>query len=239
VKLTNDLNNDSDFIYLDFSYLHVTDWTIRAKMINYKLTIYNSYVDSSKPFILEYAVLNVNSKNDLRRVLNIVINHRNVIGVFGLRPLNYGYPKRIHMVIKGTIGDSTRYLAHMYNGIEVGAYYKDGVERWGFLFPTYHAADSFINEISKRGKVVNATKKQANLEDYLEWHGHNLNFVLNSTELKALNYAYKRGFFQVPKRAALKDLAKDLGLSPATVDKYIRSAVNKIIRNIFWFNDTT
>lgn len=226
--------SNSNIIYVELDYLHTTDWTMRAKVVDYDMVIFDSYVDSLKSFTLEYGILRVNTRDDLRRVLSILMNHRNILNVFGLKPLNYGYPKKVRLVVKGSIGDSTRYLAHMYNGAEISAHYKNGVEKWGFLFPNNEAADSFINEISKHGKVINIHKRQIdNVEDYIELYGNKLSLVLDDIEAQVLSYAYKKGFFNFPKKVLLKDLASDLGLSPSTIDKYIRNALRKILRNIF------
>ena len=226
--------NNSSITYVELDYLHTTDWTTKAKVVDYDMVIFDSYVDLFKPFTLEYGILRANTKNDLRRVLSILINHQNILDVFGLKSLNYGYPKKVRLVVKGIIGDSTRYLAHMYNGTEIGAHYKNGVEKWGFLFPNNEAADSFINEISKHGKVINVHKRQINnVGDYIELYGNKLSFILNDIEAHVLSYAYKKGFFDFPKKVLLKDLASDLGLSSVTVDRYIRSAVRKILKNIF------
>lgn len=228
--------NNSSITYMELDYLHTTDWTTNAKVVDYDMVIFGSYVDLFKPFTLEYGILHVNTKNDLRRVLSILINHRNILDVFNLKSLNYGYPKKVRLVVKGIIGDSTRYLAHMYNGAEIGAHYKNGIEKWRFLFPSNEAADSFINEISKHGKVINVHKRQLdNVGDYIELYGDKLSLALDDIEVRVLNYAYKKGFFDSPKKVLLKDLAADLGLSPATVDKYIRNAVRKILKNIFEF----
>ncbi len=226
-----------EYDYVEFDYLHTTDWTINTTELRYVFTVFNTYVDTSMDYILEFAIVKVWSRADLKRLLRVISRHRNIRGVLSIRPLNDGYPKNIQVVLKGDAGDSTRYLAHILGGVEVKAVYEDGVEHWGFLFPSSEKAYSFISMVNSHGKVSHVKEGRVTIDDLIPRVMKMATLLLSPGELKAMKYAYDRGFFEVPRRIRLDGLAKELGISKATLDGYIRNAVNKIIKAMFTDED--
>ncbi|WP_291999673.1 helix-turn-helix domain-containing protein [Caldivirga sp.] len=227
----------SEYNYIEFDYEHLTDWTIKTSDIDHTFNVFNTYVDASRDYVLEFAVLKVWSKADLRRIMNIISRHRNIKAILGIKPLNYGYPKNIQIVLKGDAGDSTRYMAHVLGGIEVKAIYENGIEHWGFIFPSKSSTSAFIDMISRNGNVNHVNVDKININDLMPAVMSKALLLLSPRELRIMRHAYRRGFFEIPRRIKLDELAKELGLSKATLDEYIRNSLNKIIRTLFNIED--
>ncbi|MGC9226825.1 helix-turn-helix domain-containing protein [Caldivirga sp.] len=223
----------SEYNYIEFDYEHLTDWTIKTSDIDHTFNVFNTYVDASRDYVLEFAVLKVWSKADLRRIMSIISRHRNIKAILGIKPLNYGYPKNIQIVLKGDAGDSTRYMAHVLGGIEVKAVYENGIEHWGFIFPNDESAKSFLTMVGKRGVIKKYRLENANMDNIMANALRNAALLLTPSEFKITKIAYSKGYFEVPRMIKLDDLAKELGLSKATVDEYIRGAVRKILEHVF------
>jgi len=65
----------SGYDYVEFDYLHTTDWTINTTELRYVFTVFNTYVDTSMDYILEFAIVKVWSRADLKRLLRVISRH--------------------------------------------------------------------------------------------------------------------------------------------------------------------
>ncbi|ABW01075.1 helix-turn-helix domain-containing protein [Caldivirga maquilingensis] len=223
----------NSFSYLSFDYVHSTDWTMGTADDNYVFHVLNSYVDALRDYVFEFALLKVWGRRDLKHLLGVFSRHRNVKGVVSLRPLNDGYPKSIQITLKGDSSDSTRYIAHMLGGIEVKAIYENGIEHWGFLFPNDESAKSFLNMVNKKGIVKRYNLNEADMDNIMANALRKAELLLTPSEYKITKIAYSKGYFEVPRLIKLDELARELGLSKATIDEYIRSAIRKILEHVF------
>ncbi|WP_291765934.1 helix-turn-helix domain-containing protein [Caldivirga sp. UBA161] len=213
--------------------MHSTDWTMSTADDNYVFHVINAYVDASRDTILEFAILKVWGKRDLKHLLRVLSRHRNIRGIVSLRPLNDGYPKNVQVALKGDAADSTRYMAHVLGGIEIKAIYENGIEHWGFLFPNDESARSFLTMVGRRGIIKKYKLENADMDNVMANALRNAVLLLTPSEYKIAKIAYSKGYFEVPRLIKLDELAKELGLSKATIDEYIRSAVRKILEHIF------
>ncbi|WP_291998632.1 helix-turn-helix domain-containing protein [Caldivirga sp.] len=228
----------ANFKYIEFSYIHETDWTAKATFDGYEYNVVESYVDGLKSHVYEFAMLKVKNKLSLRRLFNILSNDPSVEELVKFEPMNKGYPKRIGVVIKSRLGNSTRYKARLFYGIEVKDYITNGIENWGFLFPVNVDLDLLFNSLKTNGKIINTRSRNVNVIDALSL----INFskvtsVLTKAELNTLHKAYKLGFFNEPREASLRTLAKELSLSTSTISHQLRISLRKILNTIFSDND--
>ena len=222
-----------DLMYLTFDYIHSTDWTVDTMGDEYVFNVLNAYVDVERDYVLEFAMVKVMNRDSLKHLLKVLKIHRNIKDIVSFRPVNYGYPKYILTVLRGDALDSTRYTAHALGGIEVKAIYEGGIEHWGFIFPTENSVRAFLTMVSRRGSVGKVKIKEVDLDNLLADSLKKASLILTSSEFKVLSIAYNRGFFEVPRRVKLDELARELGLSKSTVDGYIREGVRKILGFIF------
>ncbi len=79
---------------------------------------------------------------------------------------------------------------------------------------------------------MSSNVKVLKIEDLIAANASRLDVFLNSSEYKVLKYAFERGFFNIPRSISMDELSKELGLSKSTIDRYLRSSLNKILRII-------
>jgi predicted DNA binding protein len=113
---------------------------------------------------------------------------------------------------------------------------KNGLEHWILYYIDFENNSAIEN-------LIENLKRNSNLkiEDYnYEIIGvEDLKNILNispeltPTEKKVLYYAYVNGYFEYPKAIRLDELAEKIGVSKATIDKYIRNAVKKLLNKYF------
>jgi len=217
-------------IIVSLTYSHDTDWTSRLGGFHWYYKVTNAGIDYSRGKVIETASLRVDYKDDLRRVINAL--HRSNISIIYIREVNQGYPKYFKVILEGDVSNSTRYMAAQYGMIEVYAYYETGVEHWGFISFNSDNVRSFVNDISKFGRVLDVKVKRLGVNDLLGISALRLDMFLSPGEYRTLKYAFYRGFFDIPRGIDLDDLARELNLSKSTVNRYLRSALKKILRVI-------
>lgn len=222
------------FKYVEFSYRHIIDWTAKASFEGYEYNVVESYVDGLHNYAYEFALMNVKNKQTLSRLLNIMRKSRDVVELVDFKPLNHGYPRRIIIITRSPIRTSTRYRAQLLGGIEVKDYIANGIENWGFLFPADMNLDIFLNSLKASGEVISMRSKNVDLTDILSLvSSSKVTSLLTKAELRTLRIAYKLGYFNDDREVGLEDIAKELNLSIATVDKQIRSAIRRLTGLIF------
>ena len=57
--------------------------------------------------------------------------------------------------------------------------------------------------------------------------------VLNTKQLKLAKYAYDRGYFDVPKRVRISDLATEIGLARATISEHLAKIESILMDDMF------
>ncbi len=146
--------------------------------------------------------------------------------VLGLRVNSYSRGFAIleyEIVKKDTIAEM---LGNSPNIIVLGFDIVDGVERWRLLV-TRSNRDSLLELQDRVGRVGNLLKFQAldpDPEKIIEHYP-----PLSKYEEEALVHAYMLGFVDYPRRARAKDIARVLGISPATFLYHLRRAEKKLI----------
>lgn len=66
---------------------------------------------------------------------------------------------------------------------------------------------------------------------FLSSHAYSADSILTPKQEDILKYAYDRGYYEIPKRVKVDDIAKGVGCTKSTVNVMLRSAENKIITN--------
>lgn len=222
------MGSDS-LVYAEFEYLHLTDWTSRVEG-GFEYIVMEPVVNFVGGYSIEFAILNVGSKDVFRRVMDAMRHNDCVMEVLKVRPLNVGYPKRLMVVLKSTLSDSTRYRASLLGGLEVVDHIVDGVERWGFVFPGEESIELFRKSIEVSGRVLSIKYRRVNMDDVLGLiNTSRVKALLPNSEYKVLRRAYEMGFFEKPRRAGLRELAKELKLTPTTIDYELRSGLRRLL----------
>jgi predicted DNA binding protein len=88
------------------------------------------------------------------------------------------------------------------------------------------ALESIREEIEKKGNILRLQIMEPELEKIVEQYP-----MLSRYEEEALAFAFAMGYLDYPRRARARDIARVLGISPATFLYHLRRAEKKIIAN--------
>ncbi|MEM4970355.1 MAG: helix-turn-helix domain-containing protein [Sulfolobales archaeon] len=117
-------------------------------------------------------------------------------------------------------------LGRSPNIIVLGFDILDGVERWRLLVTRSNrdAVGSIREEVGRMGNILKFQVMEPDLEKIVEQYP-----MLSKYEVEALAYAYAMGYIDYPRRARARDIARILGISPATFLYHLRRAEKKLV----------
>ncbi|UCE92375.1 MAG: helix-turn-helix domain-containing protein [Methanobacteriota archaeon] len=95
----------------------------------------------------------------------------------------------------------------------------DGGIQWNIVAPTGAALTRLVDDLKSKGATV-AVEKVTVLRTARE---------LTTEQEKVLQTAFELGYFDIPKKVKLEELAKRLQISKATLDVVLRRAQRKIV----------
>ncbi|WP_198002089.1 helix-turn-helix domain-containing protein [Caldivirga maquilingensis] len=226
----NYLDISRGFTYVEFDYVHKVDWTYKASGYEFSYNVVESYINETGKYALEFAILRVNDKATLRGILNIIRSDGNVKEVIKVTPLNTGYPKRVSIIIRVKLDNSTRFRAYRLGGIEVKDTIINGVENWGFALPSSSEVKRLKQYLTMGGEVKDMRTRRINADELIYMTIHSkLTPFLSKGELKVLKTAYELGYLSEPRRTTLSKVADTLGLSTTTVNYEIRRGIYKLL----------
>ena len=101
----------------------------------------------------------------------------------------------------------------------------NGEERLALIVPVSEIIE-LKKDMESIGKVLKFIYRKIRLDDiFLSI------FSLSKRERESMKLAYLYGFYEMPKKVTLDDLASLLGISKPTIEDYIRRAERKIIKS--------
>jgi predicted DNA binding protein len=98
---------------------------------------------------------------------------------------------------------------------------KDGVENWHIMAPTREELQ----------EVVASLEQCADIAYIRNADGAGSEVGLTERQIKTLKTAVDMGYFDTPRRASIKDVAKKLAVSPSTAVEHLRKAQKKVLEN--------
>ncbi|MBU6996371.1 MAG: helix-turn-helix domain-containing protein [Theionarchaea archaeon] len=108
-----------------------------------------------------------------------------------------------------------------------------GAKHYRILAPDADKLRNVVEMLQNIGEVkITAVHPLEHVDDSFFINVVELKGLLSEKQLRTLKRAYLRGYFEIPKRARIKDLADELGLSPATVYEQLAEGENRIIASI-------
>ncbi|ABW02248.1 helix-turn-helix domain-containing protein [Caldivirga maquilingensis] len=228
--------NSDRLTYVELSLIHLSDWTSRVNF-DYEYVVMKSDINALRGYSLEFSILKVRDKDSLKRIMRIIRSSDAIIDVVGFRELNYGYPKRIAIVLKNSLNDSTRYKAWQLSGFETKDHIVNGIENWGFIFMNKDSIETFRRQLEDSGRVLSFRVRDIDLNDAFNLvNSRSIHALLTKNELKVLKAAHKGGFFDEPRGINLINLSKALNLSPSTVNHELRNALRKLLSQYLGLN---
>lgn len=108
-----------------------------------------------------------------------------------------------------------------------------GAKHYRILAPDADKLRNVMEMLQDIGEVkITAVHPLEHVDDSFFINIVELKGLLSAKQLRTLKKAFLRGYFEIPKRARIRDLADELGLSPATVYEQLAEAENRIIASI-------
>lgn len=98
---------------------------------------------------------------------------------------------------------------------------KDGVENWHIMAPTREELQDAVASLEKYADIAYIRNAEGTGQDV----------GLPERQVKTLKSAIDMGYFDTPRRASIKDVAKKLGVSPSTAVEHLRKAEKKVLEN--------
>ncbi|UCC93583.1 MAG: helix-turn-helix domain-containing protein, partial [Thermoplasmata archaeon] len=95
---------------------------------------------------------------------------------------------------------------------------------WKVAFSNREDLDKLIWELQETGTDVELVRVSNAIDDGLR---------LTDRQLKIVEVAFKRGYYDYPKRISIRELARIFGVSTATVSEILRRGQRKIIKEHF------
>jgi len=101
---------------------------------------------------------------------------------------------------------------------------QDDVITYSFMVPTFESYQGILSDLDKTGHKV-TIRKVGKFEQQIS--------VLTENQEKILWLAFKSGFFDYPRRMNMAELAKKLGISPATLSESVRRGTRRLLEHYF------
>ncbi len=169
-----------------------------------------------------YKAVSVFAGEDLRTFLGSFRLHKNILGI-----KIHSLSKNIALVEftsarSGTVAD----LVKRYGGVTISLEIVDGIERWRFLLARARKESIGLlrDNIEVMGNLLRFHATEPEPKYFADPYP-----LLSHYEDRALIQAYISGYLDYPRRARAKNVAKALGISPATFLYHIRRAEKKLV----------
>ncbi len=101
---------------------------------------------------------------------------------------------------------------------------EDKRSEWKVAFSNREELDKLIWDMQSTGSDVELVRVSNAIDDGLR---------LTDRQLKIVEVAFKRGYYDYPKRISIRELARIFGVSTATVSEILRRGQRKIIKEHF------
>jgi predicted DNA binding protein len=224
----------SDPVLLSLTYEHTGDWTSSTADVDFNYDIKEIYIDMVNGYAVEISTLRVKNKLSMRRIVNSIMSGER--GIIFMYPMNSGYPKYLKLGVKFKLLSNlvTYNLGRIGGGIFINASYLEGIEKWRVLFLTRDLIDLFLSILGQYGRIKVYNRVRMNdAGEISRLVSMKSDIVLTNMEKKILITALRSGYFEYPKRVDIDKLSKELNLSKATVNEYIRNALRKILNHLY------
>ncbi len=226
-------DNSITFHEMIVDYIHESDWTSKISIDRERLVVspFSSYISSEGE--IEISTVKVHSKEELKILEKTLKSHWKIKRILFLYPINDGYPKVLRLGVIGDLRDSVRGTAYTLGAIADSSLYYETKEKWSILFMNKYSVDAMRRFLEIHGKVLSFKVKEFQLPvDVLSRYEFKNRSLFTDREIEVLMLAYERGLFEYPKKNKIEDVARELGVTKASLNEVLRKTLKKIIKNI-------
>ncbi len=201
------------------------DCVTMPKVVKHGITVYatpgNSYDDGKFVYNTGFLILRGPEKNKLnfirdlkkdKRVLKVEVN-KDLVVLLEKRDLIYKSFRSKHIMV----------LKPIYCNPH------DGLEYWEIFSWDKKYINDFLQDISKVGKPTLLSMKKMKLDDIYHFH---IAPHLTSKQKEAIDLATEHGYYGVPRKVELEQLAKFMKISRQAFSEHLRKAEAKLIPSL-------
>ncbi len=211
-----------------FEIEHDSCWTMMTRGYDIRIkTLRQEFIDR-ETFIASIAV----AGRDLKTFISMLRRHRGIVetNVRFVQNVSYinGERERFALidfrsVREGSISD----LVYRLGGLILDQENSDGVEKWRILIPGSSKKIEGIIErtLKTMGRITRLSIDSIN-SIYIGWRAKDM---LTPYERKALELALRTGYLDYPRKARTADIARIMGISPATFVYHFRRGEKKLV----------
>jgi predicted DNA binding protein len=98
---------------------------------------------------------------------------------------------------------------------------RDGVENWHIMAPTREELQEVVAGLEQCAEIAYIRNAE----------GAETEVGLTERQMNTLKTAVELGYFDTPRRASIKDVARKLDISPSTAVEHLRKAEKKVLEN--------
>lgn len=165
--------------------------------------------------------------NELYNFINRLKRHKNIYNIIDINKIKQNL---YQITFTGNFEDSVRKIFFENKILTHSFIVEDGVEKFGIIVVNDETLkilrDTLLN--SPRISILKINKQFINISDSLQ--------ILTPIEAEIISKAYKKGFFDNPRKISLTELAKEFGITKTTLNFHIRNALKKIISFYTYYN---
>jgi predicted DNA binding protein len=98
---------------------------------------------------------------------------------------------------------------------------RDGIENWHIMAPTREELQDVVASMEQCAEIAYMRSAEDPEPD----------IGLTERQMDVLKTAISMGYFDTPRRASIKDVARGLKISPSTAVEHLRKAEKKVLEN--------
>ncbi|QIW25326.1 bacterio-opsin activator [Sulfolobus sp. S-194] len=219
-----EIYDDDDYALVYLRLRHEGCWSGLTEYNNFIATTLTAKPNREKKFIIAYDEVKLNNNYDIKNFLKDLKKSDRVKEIYNINKINTS--REIYRILlKESYESMVRGILDNYTIFDVKDIIVKGEERLVLIIPISEVIE-LKKDMESIGKVLKITYNKIRLNDvFLSI------FSLSKREKESMKLAYLYGFYEMPKKITLDELAKILRVSKPTVEEYIRRAERKIIKS--------
>lgn len=213
----------------DDCWSHITSNLDDIYVIDAGLTLY-PYDKSSDASVL---IKTKNSQDfiELRNKLTNTVSIKQINRIMNIANVRNNHVKFLNFT--GIYGDTIATILYENKTPSYWYFFTDGIEYWDFMARSKVEYEDILKNIEniatiKSSKCTSISKNQ-NVPLDLRKISFAIIPYLTNLQAETILTAYKHGYYDIPKRVTIKELAQLTGKSPSTIDLYLRNSEKKIM----------
>ncbi|ACP34828.1 Bacterio-opsin activator HTH domain protein [Sulfolobus islandicus L.S.2.15] len=222
MPVMREMNDNYALVYLRLK--HEGCWSELTEYNNFMATTITAKPNRAKKFIIAYDDVKLNGNYKLKNFLRDLKKSDRVKEIYSINKIN---AKRevYRILLKESYENMVRGILDNYTVFDIKDLIVNGEERLALIVPVSEIIE-LKKDMESIGKVLKFIYKKIRLDDiFLSI------FSLSKRERESMKLAYLYGFYEMPKKVTLDELARLLGISKPTIEDYIRRAERKIIKS--------